>query len=340
MRKNILYLAALLPVFAACTSETVDAPKADTKAIAFDAPFIDKAVRADLTNDNITSFKVWGYVEGQTQATSKLFDGEEVTGNQPDATSWTYTNLKYWVDGANYSFLALAASPATAIPTPTWDSKAGDMTLANLTVSGDDDICYSYADRNSAADGTIDKTTRVPFTFKHLLSRVKFTLENKTAATDQITFTVSDVKFTGVKNVGTCTLNKTITDASTWAAAEGTKNINYAIATDQIAANGSLTTTDHHYVMPIAADGYEKYSVTAKVTIYQSGAEIKTVDVSADIAGFAFQQGYSYNFICQLNNKGGNLGLDNPILFTVTSVDEFIDYTETQWTTTDQITAQ
>lgn len=295
-------------------------------------------MRADLTNDNITSFKVWGYVSGQTDATGKLFDGEEVTGNQPDANSWSYTNLKYWVDGANYSFLALATTPDKTVPTPTWDSKAGDATLA-LTVSGDDDICYSYADRNSV-NGTIDKTTRVPFTFKHLLSRVKFTLENKTASTDQITFTVSDVKFTGVKNVGTCTLNKTITDASTWTAAEGTKNIDYAIAGTQIAANGSLTTTDHHYVMPIAADGYTNYSVTAKVTIYQSGTEIKTVDVSADIANFGFQQGYSYNFICQLNNKGGNLGLDNPILFTVTSVDEFIDYTETQWTTTDQITAQ
>lgn len=355
MIKNFLYIAALLPIFAACSSETVETPVDPTSAIGFDAPFINKATRStgnDLTTDNITGFKVWGNISNAAGVKSALFTAQQVNQGGADAP-WSYTPLKYWVDGANYEFLALAQFNGTDCTVSIAPDDATNLPgTVTATITGDEDLAYDYQTRNSV-NGTVDKS-RVPFTFQHMLSKIKFTAENGTDADDNLTFKVTDVKITNACPAGTCTLK------SDYQAPEAERDVKCSWAPDNtaaaiemnfgacnegnaISANEKFDTQNHKFILPLAGTQYEKLTVQATVEVIEAGVSIKTVTVETSIPGtsdpdhaFSFTPGWSYNFICQLTR--GNMDLDNPILFDVVKVDEFYDYTETQWTTTDQVT--
>lgn len=343
MKKSILLVVAALVALASCTDKIVEAPA--PAALGFENPFINKAVKStgnDLTNQNLTMFKVWGYVNALD---GQLFNGQKVTGAYGDAT-WSYSPLRYWVDGGNYYFTALAQYPLDAQGDFTAAAVTTDVTkpgTINFVADGDTDIAYDFVKRESA-NGVIDKSV-VPFTFKHLLSRIKFSAENTTGENDLIDFVVKDIKVANVATTGTCTLSDDTAVKVSWA-----KDANSPVATLSCGdVNGGQKLTygqtkdaaSHKFILALPLSEYGHLDVTATVEVYEANQLIKTVTATSTIANvqggaFEFVPGYSYNFICQLNATNMEL---NPIEFTLESVEEYEEWTG-GWTTTDQVTIQ
>ena len=137
-----------------------------------------------------------------------------------EGSAWTYSPTKYWIPGAEYSFVAFAPfAPTSNSPAGT----DGKRTLSNgtFTIGGTDenpiltisDYCtgrvttgdkpfdarsedllraYAYRNNTSAED-----YSPVALNFEHLLACVTFNIRNATS-TDILT--VSDIKLSGIKH--------------------------------------------------------------------------------------------------------------------------------------------
>ena len=105
--KKTLFAALALVSMASCSNEEV-LEVAQKEAIGFENAFVNNSTRSVsdpsyASNKMFNNFKVYGFVNG-----SALWaEGEDVTG----PTTWTYANTQYWINGANYTFHAVA--PAT-----------------------------------------------------------------------------------------------------------------------------------------------------------------------------------------------------------------------------------
>lgn len=332
MKKNLLFAIAVLPFFAACSSETVDTPSNDNMVIGFENPFINKTTKStgnDLTNTNLNSFNVYGYVN---DVAGVLFNNQEVTGSKGDAV-WTYSPLKYWVPGGNYSFTALAKNGNQAMTFTKGTSFDGAGTIT-FTSDGDTDIAYDYQKVENAVPAT---QGIVGFTFKHLLSRIKLSVRNTTAETEHITYKVTNAKITNAISSGSCALSNN-TDASVWTkTGETTHELSFGDVNggNAIEADGkTYDTANHKFILALDKAQYTGLTVTGTVEVIEENQTIETVTINTTIAGFDFAPGFSYNFIAELGND--NMGL-KPIQFTLTSVEEFKDWTG-GWGTTDQVT--
>ena len=334
MKKIFIAVLAVAAMASCATDEIVNAPKG--AAIGFDETFVDNAVRAnDITSANISNFSVYGsVVKGGQQGL--IFNNQLV---EKDGTAYTYSPKQYWIAAANYYFVAIAPysevwayAPADNLAqngTITFNNGANEVDGiegANANV----DLLYAY----QAPDTTPEKITSQPdavaFTFKHLLSRVKFTFINKFNAGSNIELVVSGVKVNNVHQSGT--LNVTSGTVGTWnvtgvATAPfvfGNVNATASQAADatKIADNNGSASTEYFYFIPAKAT----YEVEFDVNLWQAGVSVDTyhhtVNVPADLA-----MGHSYNIVAELTP--GNV-LDDPnnavypIEFTVTEVEEWV----------------
>ena len=174
MKKTLFAVLALAAVAACNKAEVVEQSAAN--AIAFDNAFVDNAVKSvsdpSFTNDKLFSdFAVYGFVEG-----ASLFNNvtvsKSITNEDLKKSTWKYEGTQYWIAGAKYNFSAVA--PKT---NGNWTdvSATKDGVSFTFTNNGELDILYAQTPQ---IEGKASGNPLVEFTFRHILSKVKFSFEN------------------------------------------------------------------------------------------------------------------------------------------------------------------
>ena len=196
MRKVLIAILAVVSLASCSKEQIIVADRGD--AIGFDS-FIENATRAaadDFTS--VSSFQVWGDVTGNIVDSNDdyifLYNGANVTR---DGAAWTCRQTEYWIPFATYNFLAIAG--ATSVDSTT---TGAFPTTINYTADGATDLLLSdkvivKTDGKSIPTGVNDNGC-VPFTFKHLLSKVYFNFTN-TSTSGNSTYKISDIKIAGAK---------------------------------------------------------------------------------------------------------------------------------------------
>ena len=338
MKKLIFALAAI--ALAACSNEeTIELNR--TEAISFDKTFVDNSTRSvvdpSFTNENLfTDFAVFGHVQEAV-----LFNGVTVSKtitNGDLSSAWKYEGTQYWIAGAKYNFSALApktnggwSNAATSVN----DEFNTITTTFDFTNNGTTDLLYSEFE---GYEGKLTSNAQVAFTFRHILSKVKFSFENAYNAS-AATLRVYDVKITNAYKTAEAELY--VYKSSDDQTSNFTKWENQAQATDFILDFGAATddeaTTDKENDATVAF-GYGKtyetqkelflipgmihggYNVTFKVDLLVNGTKITTYEHTATVT-FTPAAGYSYDIKAVVNAE--NIDPESkqePIEFTVTSI--------------------
>ena len=311
-----------LAAVAACNKTEV-VSVSEGNAIAFDNAFVDNATKSvndpSFTKDNMfTDFAVYGFVEGAV-----LFNGtrvsQDITNNDLEQ-AWKYEGTQYWIAGANYNFNAVA--PMT---NGGWTKTAADATSTTLsfTNNGTTDLLYALATQQ----GKVSDNTEVAFSFRHVLSKVKFSFENAYNATNA-TIKVKDIVITNPYK----TANVVLTDATAWsdhATAQGFA-LSFGMATDDEATTDVKENVDVAYSFGkvyesqnerflIPSESYD-YNVIFTVELLVSDTVVATYDHEVT-ATFAPAAGNSYDIKAVINAE--NIDPDHaqePIKFTVNAL--------------------
>ena len=276
MKKTLFAVLALAAVAACNKAEVVEQNPAN--AIAFDNAFVDNATKSvndpSFTNDKMfTDFAVYGFVEGAV-----LFDGTTVTGT-PAAkpTTWDYTGTQYWIAGAYYNFAAVApmtnggwtktSCAATASDSPTTNPRTINTSLS-FTNNGTTDLLYA---EHQQVQGQAQGNEKVDFTFRHILSKVKFSFENGYNASNA-TIKVKDIKITNAYTTGNVALTGSTT---TWSDhATSSLELAFGMATDNEA------TTDVAENVEVAYDFGKTYESQNELFLIPGAVPTNTVEVT------------------------------------------------------------
>lgn len=321
MKKTLLAILATVAMVACSNDEIVR--EAAPEAIGFDNAFVNNSTRSvddpSFDADNMFSdFAVYGFVEGAT-----LFDGTRVAkenlAEDQTKTGWEYAGTQYWIAGAKYNFNAVA--PLTDGGwTKTEATK--DATTLSFTNDGETDLLYAYA----TAEGKAEGNGAVAFTFRHVLSKVKFTFKNDYNATNA-TIRVKNVKITDAYETGSVVLDA----ASTWSSQAGTLELSFGnaavTAVDADEAFGYSKSVESYKELllipgagPKEVEGKKTYTVTFTVDLLVSGTVVKSYGHSIN-AAFTPEAGNSYNLTATINAE--NIDPEHkqePIEFTVNTL--------------------
>ena len=327
--KKLFTILAVAATLVSCAKEDV-VREAAREAIGFDNAFVENSTRSvndpSFDADNMFSdFAVFGFVEGASlfeegyERVAKGIENEKLT------SEWKYASTQYWIAGANYNFNAVA--PLTG---GGWAKTAADATSTTLsfTNNGTTDLLYAYA----TAEGKVSGNEAVAFTFRHTLSKVKFSFENAYNATNA-TIKVRDVKITDAYKTGSVVL----TDATAWSTQSGKLKLAFgnAVADDAtstdapaFAYNTTLESYNELFMIPgngpatVTVDGEDKkcYTVTFLVDLLVGGEKVK--DYTHTIkAVFAPEAGNSYDLKATINAENIDPNhAQEPIEFTVNTL--------------------
>ena len=207
MKKIFIALAALATIAACNKAEVIETQEGEQ--IAFSNAFVENTTKAAVdpslgtTANPFKKFNVWGTVGGVP-----IYAGAEVTGevgsttvdDKEVANIWTCTSVKqYWVKDAHYKFSALATSS---------HDHNEESTCCNVTLGEEDKLPAKITVDATAANvdllyaepvertGVASGNEPVEFTFKHLLSKVKFTVKNNSQDATDYSFDVKDITIT------------------------------------------------------------------------------------------------------------------------------------------------
>ena len=287
MKKIFISLLAVAALAACNKAEVIESNKGE--AIAFGDTFVDNATKAAIDPSyNATSlgqFKVYGTVEGVN-----IYNGNTVSkGNAAYGAAWTVSEAptQYWIAGANYIFDAVV--DATEVVT---DKTTGLPTTLKYDTKTQDDMLHQRV----TTVGKVTNNGLVAFTFTHLLSKVKFTVENTTAETaTDYRYTISDIAITGANLTGDYAI------AGTWSnVATG----NYAIPNISVASNATEECAAEVLLIP----GTNKVGITFKVNVEMyNGTEWKTITTTpksyTEVIALAANTAYNFNVTVGLNDQ-------------------------------------
>ena len=280
MKKSIISAIALLSL-AACMQEEVVSVN-HTDAIVFDNAFVENATRATTSFDSkedLGKFNVWGFVNSPETA---LFNGTEVVKGNNGV--WSYAGeSRYWIPGQDYYFAAVA---------PVCDSyriekfTETDLDLIFTNVDGNEDLIYA---ENHVVAKESGQNVPVAFQFQHLLSKVRFTFENK-MGNEYINVRISDIK---MKSISTASVDLKA-DPKVWVPqSEQTVTLNFGSL--DIIANDQEHTEDY-FVIPSERD----YEIEFGVELVKNGINgteiLYTAKKTAIVPGNSLEMGIAYNF--------------------------------------------
>lgn len=304
--KKILFISlAAVAALASCSNdETVEMARGN--AIGFES-FVDKSTLsrvtpdADITLNNLGSIEVYGW-----RGNDQIFNKQEVTVGS--SGTGTYTPVQYWEAGYTYAFEAIHPKNETRGITFVPAQTGGKITFVNNKMT---DLLYDKAD-DVTTPVTIDtKPAPVSFTFKHLLSRVKFTFVNGFPEDAVAKISVLNVEISDACQKGEIT--PAATNAA-WTSLENNLDIVFPSANvADIPAGNQSGETEHMYLIPLAQ---ASYTVTFTVTLNQNGA-MTNYSHEVTITDGGMIPGNSYNFVATLTPE--NINPDTsmyPIEFT------------------------
>lgn len=295
MKKLFTILAVAAAVVACQKNETIALDNGE--AIAFGNAFVENSTRADVANDpslnetTFTEFKVWGTVGGVP-----IYANNTVTGTVGADKIWSCAEVKqYWIKDAQYKFAALANAGAVTLGEDKLPAKVTfDATAANV------DLLYAEpVSRVGEASGNAP----VAFTFNHLLSKVKFTVNNGSTTATGYSFKVHSIVVNGSKT-GTITLaDKTWSEKSTAA--------DYTVA-DIAVAEGDAKEECASELLLIPGD----FKISFKVDILCEGTTIATHNSA--VSTQTLVGGHAYNFTI-------GVAVGEEITFTVEEAPKWAD---------------
>ena len=338
MKKIFLMGLATAAMLASCSQDETVEMAQNTRAISFSNAFVDNATRSvvdpSFTVATLGNFAVYGFTQN-----GQIFDGVTVS-SADNGSTWTYNPIQYWVKGNQYAFAAIApasvsVSGETLTGSSVADYKVG-MTVS-FTNDGKTDLLYANGGAFNADETFMASPQTVGLTFKHQLSKVKFSFKNNVSGAYNIK--VTDVKITDAKSTGTLTVS---TADNAWSnvggddlelsfGAASTADANTA---DAIAFGTEVETYNEQLMIPTAST--ESYTVTFTVELLNGTVTMGTYNHTATISGVELKLGYCYDFAAELN--ADNIVVDpddpdaelKPIEFTVNEISPWIDTDENQ----------
>ena len=332
--KKILFAAAALVAMASCATEDI-VSSAAPEAIGFDSAFVDNSTRSNYdpsyTNTNLfPDFAAFAHVNEAV-----LFNDKVVTGSGINGT-WTYQGTQYWVKGAKYNFAAIA--PKTVTGGGYWKNAVTSVNsdFSAITTEFDfrstsaTDLLYAEVENIT---GKASGNAKIGFSFRHLLSKVKFSFKNE-YSTEAFSIKVYDVQ---IENAYIDGHVKVTNNATEWTASTASTNfcpiavgnVNVDGAASTVASPfGNGTTLESHsecFLIPGAVPG--GYEVTFKVDLLVGETLIDTYEHSA-IVDFAPAPGMAYDIYAVINHSNIDPSTSQePIEFTVTKIENWDQYT-------------
>lgn len=335
MKKILLMGIAAAAMLASCSlDETLETAR-DTRVIGFSNAFVDNATRSvvdpSFTKENLGNFAVYGFTQK-----GQIFDGVTVSSSDNGAT-WTYNPTQYWVEGNQYAFAAIAPASVSVSGEILTGSSVSDYKVGmtvSFTNDGNTDLLYANGGAFDANETFMASIQPVSLTFKHQLSKVKFSFKNNVSGAYNIK--VTDVKITDANSTGTLTVS-TATE-NVWSevggtplelafGAAGTTNESTA---DAIAFGNEVETYNEQLMIPTASST-ETYNVTFTVELLNGTVSMGTYNHTATISGVELKLGYCYDFAAELNAENIVVDPDDPdaelkpIEFTVNEISDWID---------------
>ena len=265
----------------------------------------------------LTQFNVYGAVNGVN-----IFGGNLVEKTADYGTAWKLNGDKqYWINGADYEFVAVVDGNKTVkdsenndvVITSTTRNASGIPTAITYNSDGATDLLCARVVREDNTD-----TSVVPFSFTHLLSKVKFSVINETTADAtnyRIVLTeakITDALASNTYNVGT---------SSAWASVDTTDNTK-DFTLENLTVNSAAT--QYHSTELLLLPG-----VNVGVTVNASVQAKDTRDVWTEVSTMSktfvnvlgegpLVANHAYHFQVKL-------GIGQEIKFTATEMSEWPD---------------
>ena len=265
----------------------------------------------------LTQFNVYGAVNGVN-----IFGGNLVEMTADYGTAWKLNGDKqYWINGADYEFVAVVDGNKTVkdsenndvVITSTTRNASGIPTAITYNSDGATDLLCARVVREDNTD-----TSVVPFSFTHLLSKVKFSVINETTADAtnyRIVLTeakITDALASNTYNVGT---------SSAWASVDTTDNTK-DFTLENLTVNSAAT--QYHSTELLLLPG-----VNVGVTVNASVQAKDTRDVWTEVSTMSktfvnvlgegtLVANHAYHFQVKL-------GIGQEIKFTATEMSEWTD---------------
>ena len=301
MKKLFTILAVAAAVVACQKNETIALDNGE--AISFGNAFVENSVRAEVAADpslnatTFTSFKVWGTVGGVPIYANNTVTGKVVlTDGEPNI--WSCAEVKqYWIKDAQYKFSALANAGTVTLG----DDKLPAKTTFDATAANVDLLYAEPVSRVGVASGNAP----VAFTFNHLLSKVKFTVNNGSTTATGYSFKVHSIVVNGSKT-GTITLAD-----KTWS--EKSAAADYTVA-DIAIAEGDAKEECASELLLIPGN----FNISFKVDIICKGTTIATHNSA--VSTQTLVGGHAYNFTI-------GVAVGEEITFTVEEAPEWTNST-------------
>lgn len=352
MKKSIYFLAAGCALaLSACTSEDVVQENVrQSGAIGFQS-VVGKATRAIDSKNDLNRFQVYAYyqpsVEGVTGDPVQVFGGEAV--NRTNDT-WSYTNTRYWIPGAQYYFYAFscdntALNSGTAVMNLSADNtNARALRITDYLCNNDHNHDLVVASnialvgKEASGDAANPANDKVKFTFKHALTKINVVFSSDFASGYNIE--ISDVKVTNVRDKGNYSFasslwsnqgktkleNDAEGDYGTSVSFEGfVDNGNIASKDANDASKDVKATTTSRFVLPYSYQ--TEGDVKLRFNIDVKDAATNQTILSREMAGSwapNWQAGFSYTY--NVTITGTTTALE-PIVFETQTNMGFTDFT-------------
>lgn len=328
MKKLFMIGLAATAMLASCSNdETVE--MAQQKAIGFSNAFVNNGTRSivdpSFTTETLEDFAVYGF----TQA-GQIFKGDKVYKGGSASTGWSYDVLQYWVPGNTYTFGAIAphsvATNVSDVALPE-NAKKVEMTVAfTNTDAYQVDLLHAEPAQIAGTEVTETYKTPVSMTFRHQLSKVKFSFEN--AVGEGYNVKVSNIKIMDAYTNGTLTV---AANGNTWSAqANNTLGLDFGnvVADDATADEAAViantaTLESYNEKLMIPMDATATYTVTFTAELYQGKVLLGSYNHKVKIENVEFKLGYCYDFKASLTHENITDKPLNPIEFNVTNVEDW-----------------
>ena len=328
MKKLFMIGLAATAMLASCSNdETVE--MAQQKAIGFSNAFVNNGTRSivdpSFTTKTLEDFAVYGF----TQA-GQIFKGDKGYKGGSASTGWSYDVLQYWVPGNTYTFGAIAphsvATNVSDVALPE-NAKKVEMTVAFTNTDADQvDLLHAEPAQIAGTEVTETYKTPVSMTFRHQLSKVKFSFEN--AVGEGYNVKVSNIKIMDAYTNGTLTV---AANGNTWSAqANNTLGLDFGnvVADDATADEAAVianaaTLESYNEKLMIPMDATATYTVTFTAELYQGDVLLGSYNHEVKIENVEFKLGYCYDFKASLTHENITDKPLNPIEFDVTNVEDW-----------------
>ncbi|WP_270569371.1 fimbrillin family protein [Coprobacter secundus] len=295
MKKSLFVLGVAAAVLTGCSqSEVTDI--AESSAIKFSKAFVGNPTKSAtvVDNDNIQSFYVYAYKNEDALLTNEnvyLQNG-----------LWAYDNIKIWDDAATYSFAAYSnggtAKGVGSLENVSYDKSVGTLKISSYTAGGDDDLLASISTETLA-----EANTPVAFTFKHVLSMVKFTVKSGLGNDKELVINNLTVEAGKIQNNGDLTYS---TAATNWELAQSGQTYASLSAAD-LNATTETPAEAEFTVLPQDVSGGFTVTIEATITPEGESAINKTFTATIPADNAKWKVGNRYNYIATINATDMNI---------------------------------